>query len=64
MSSGKLPAGTKKSILELHIKAANVKGKEDLISKQTSELSIVEADMTSQSILLEKLYQTRLEPIG
>ena len=46
---------TKKSILELHIKAANVKGKEDLISKQTSELSIVEA---------LKRYDKSVQPVG
>ena len=63
VSSGKLfclacreELSTKKSILELHIKAAkHVKGKEALISKQTSELSIVEA---------LKRYDKSAHPVG
>ena len=63
LSSGKLfclacreELSTKKSILELHIKAAkHVKGKEALISKQTSELSIVEA---------LKRYDKSVHPVG
>ena len=47
---------TKKSILELHIKVAkHVKGKEALTSKQTSELSIVEA---------LKRYDKSAHPVG
>ena len=63
MSSGKLfcltcreELSTKKSILELHIKAVkHVKGKEALTSKQTSELSIVEA---------LKRYDKSAHPVG
>ena len=63
VSSGKLfclacreELSTKKTILELHIKAAkHVKEKETLISKQTSELSIVEA---------LKRYDKSAHPVG